>query len=92
MWCVGERMKKKYTTLWEIEKPYNDKLEKKSGVIVAIVNFLILLTGAIICSIIIQLGDFSGLGSVLLFGYGIGVFAMFATVIITIRYAKIRID
>ena len=85
-------MKRKYTTLWEIEKPYNDKLDKKSGVIVTIVNLLILLTGAVICSTIIQLGDFSGLGSVLLFGYGIGVFAMFITVIITTKYTKIRID
>lgn len=82
---------KKYTTLWEIEKPYNDKMDKKSGIKVAIANLIILFTGVGICSYIMQLGTMT-LGRVLLFGYAIGMIAMLITVAVTAKYVKIRID
>lgn len=81
----------KYTTLWEIEKPYNDRLVKSSAIIVGIVNLIILITGVIICSVIIQFDNEMLLRNALLFGYGMGVFAMFVVFIITIRYTKIRL-
>lgn len=82
---------KKYTTMWEIEKPYTDKMDRKSGMIVAIANLAILIAGVVICSYIMQLGTMT-LGRVLLFGYAIGMMAMFITTIITTRYVKIRIN
>jgi len=82
----------KYTTLWEIEKPYEDKVVKKSAIIISIVNFAILLTGAGISVLILQYLHPIEFSDSLLFGYGIGIFMMFITVIVTLKYTKIRTD
>jgi len=88
---MNKEKKQKFTTMWEIEKPYNDRMDRKSGIIVGIANLAILTLGAVICSYAMSLGTMT-LGRVLLFGYAVGVFAMFITFLITARYVKIRID
>jgi len=81
---------KKYTTLWEIEKLYNDKVDKKSGFIAAIITFVFLVLCIIIGNIAIEITEYTT--GLYLFGFAIGLIAMLIVVAFTQKYVKIRIN